>query len=59
MTFEDDENTVISGHRMTINDSFDVVCVRFQMRQSEFDLIKSGLKADMEYFLDWLQPTPE
>lgn len=59
MNFQDDDETVIKRHTVTINDSFDVVCIRFQMRQSEFDLIKDGLKSDMEYFLDWLQPTPE
>lgn len=59
MTFEDDDQTVLRHDVSTINNSYDVISVRFQMRQSEFDLIKDGLKADMEYFLDWLQPTPE
>ena len=59
MNFKDDDQTSIQGHTYTVNDSYDVISVRFQMKQSEFDLIKSGLKADMEYFLDWLQPTPE
>lgn len=56
MTFEDDEYTIVKGHRFTVNDDFDVISVRFQMKQSEFDAIKDGLKADMQYFLDWLQP---
>jgi len=59
MTFEDDDQTILRHEVSTINNSYDVISVRFQMRQSEFDLIKSGLKADMEYFLEWLQPTPE
>jgi len=59
MTFEDDHQTILRHEVSTINNSYDVISVRFQMRQSEFDLIKSGLKADMEYFLEWLQPKPE
>jgi len=59
MNFEDDDQTIIRRDSMTVNDNFEVIYVRFQMRQSEFDLIKSGLKADMEYFLEWLQPKPE
>jgi hypothetical protein len=59
MTFEDDDQTILRHEVSTINNSYDVISVRFQMRQSEFDLIKSGLKADMEYFLEWLQPKPE
>lgn len=56
MTFKDDENTVISSHKMTVNDSFDVIAVRFQMKQSEFDAIKNGLKADLVEFVEWLEP---
>jgi|15BtaG_2_1085339.scaffolds.fasta_scaffold14986_3 hypothetical protein len=59
MTFKDDDQTILRHEVSTINNSYDVISVRFQMRQSEFDLIKSGLKADMEYFLEWLQPKPE
>lgn len=59
MTFEDDDQTILRHEVSTINNSYDVISVRFQMKQSEFDLIKDGLKADMEYFLEWLQPTPE
>ena len=55
MTFQDDSETWISGGTITINDSFDVVTVQFQMRRSEFDLVKGGLKADLVEFVEWLE----
>ena len=59
MTFEDDENTAIDSHIMTINDSFDVVCVRFQMRRSELDAIATGTEADKDALIAWLTPAAE
>ena len=59
MTFEDDDQTVIQKHTMTINDQFDVVSVRFQMRRSELDAIASGTEADKDALIEWLTPDPE
>tara|TARA_R110002020_G_scaffold244404_1_gene458053 strand:- start:671 stop:853 length:183 start_codon:yes stop_codon:yes gene_type:complete len=56
MTFKDDPQTKISGQTFTVNDSYDVISVRFQMRKTEFDLIKGGLKADLVDFVEWLEP---
>lgn len=55
MNFQDDDQTAIESETITINDNFDIVSVRFQMKQSEFDLIKGGLKADLVSFMEWLE----
>ena len=55
MSYVDDEFTVKDSHTETINDSFDVIVVSFQMKQSEFDLIKDGLKDDLVSFMEWLE----
>lgn len=55
MNFQDDDQTAIESETITINDNFDIVSVRFQMKKSEFDLIKDGLKADLVSFMEWLE----
>ena len=59
MTFQDDENTKIRSNTSTINDEFDVVSVRFQMRRSELDAIATGSEADKDALIAWLTPDPE
>jgi len=59
MTFQDDSETWISGGTITINDSFDVVTVQFQMRRSELDAIATGTEADKDALIAWLTPAPE
>ena len=54
MTFQDDPETTVSGHINTVNDAFDTISVRFQMRRTEFDLIQDGLKADLISFMEWM-----
>ena len=58
MTFQDDEHTKIRSSTSTINDNFDVVSVRFQMRASELDAIATGTEADKDAFIEWLTPAP-
>ena len=59
MTFEDDDQTSIQKSTWTINDNFDVVSVRFQMRRAELDAIASGTEADKDALIEWLTPAPE
>jgi hypothetical protein len=59
MTFQDDENTKIRSSTSTVNDQFDVVSVRFQMRRSELDAIATGTEADKDALIAWLTPDPE
>ena len=54
MTFKDDPQTTISGNTYTVNDSYDVVSVRFQMRRSELDTIASGTEAEKDALIAWL-----
>ena len=58
MTFEDDEQTIISRDSATVNDNFDVVSVRFQMRATELEAIATGTEADKDAFIEWLTPAP-
>ena len=58
MTFKDDPETQIESHVDTINDQFDVVSVRFQMRRSELDAIATGTEADKDALIAWLTPAP-
>lgn len=55
MTFKDDDRTMISSHKSIVDDSFDLMTVTFQMRETEFNLIKGGLKADLVSFMEWLE----
>ena len=59
MTFQDDDQTSIQKSTWTINDNFDVVTVRFQMRRSELDAIASGTEADKDALIEWLTTDPE
>tara|TARA_R110000824_G_scaffold399913_1_gene606318 strand:- start:533 stop:718 length:186 start_codon:yes stop_codon:yes gene_type:complete len=59
MTFVDDDQTVIQATTMTINDQFDVVSVRFQMRRSELEAIATGTEADKDALIEWLTPAAE
>jgi hypothetical protein len=52
--FTDDQETTISGHSYTVNDSYDVVSVRFQMRRSELETIASGTEAEKDALIAWL-----
>ncbi len=54
MNFQDDPQTTISGHTDTVNDSYDVVSVRFQMRLSELETIASGTEAEKDTLIAWL-----
>ena len=46
---------MISSHKSIVDDSFDLMTVTFQMRETEFNLIKDGLKADLVSFMEWLE----
>ena len=59
MTFKDDDQTAIEADTITINDNFDIVSVRFQMRRSELDAIASGTEAEKDELIAWLTPAPE
>jgi len=56
MNFQDDDQTAIEADTITINDNFDIVSVRFQMRRSELDAIASGTEADKDALIAWLTP---
>ena len=59
MTFKDDPQTTTSGHTYTVNDSYDVISVRFQMRRSELDAVANGTEADKDALIAWLTPAQE
>jgi hypothetical protein len=59
MTFQDDPQTTISGNTYTVNDSYDVVSVRFQMRSSELETIASGTEAEKDTLIAWLLTAAE
>jgi len=59
MTFKDDPQTTISSHIYTVDDAYDVVSVRFQMRRSELDAIASGTEAEKDALIAWLTPAAE
>ena len=46
---------IFSSHKSIVDDSFDLMTVTFQMRETEFNLIKDGLKADLVSFMEWLE----
>jgi hypothetical protein len=59
MTFIDDDQTTIEADTITINESFDIVSVRFQMRRTEFDTITNGTEAEKDSLIAWLTPAAE
>jgi len=59
MNFQDDSETWIQASTVTVNDSYEVVTVRFQMRRSELDAIATGTEADKDALIAWLTPAPE
>lgn len=59
MTFIDDDQTTIEADTITINESFDIVSVRFQMRRSELDTIANGTEAEKDALIAWLTPAAE
>lgn len=54
MTFQDDPQTTISGGTYTVDDAYDVVSVRFQIRRSELDTIASGTEAEKDALIAWI-----
>jgi hypothetical protein len=59
MNFTDDDQTTIEADTITINESFDIVSVRFQMRRTEFDTIANGTEAEKDTLIEWLTPAAE
>lgn len=57
--FKDDDQTTIEAETITINDNFEIVSVRFQMRRSELDAIASGTEAEKDALIEWLTPAAE
>ena len=59
MNFQDDDQTAIEADTITINDNFDIVSVRFQMRATELEAIANGTEADKDALIAWLTPAAE
>ena len=59
MKFKDDDQTTIEAETITINDNFEIVSVRFQMRRSELDAIASGTEAEKDALIELLTPAAE
>jgi hypothetical protein len=59
VTFIDDPETAISGHTNTVNEEFDTISVRFQMRSSELETIASGTEAEKDALIAWLLTAAE
>lgn len=59
MTFIDDDQSTIEAHTITINETFDLVSIRLQMRRTELDTIASGTEAEKDALIAWLTPAAE